>query len=251
MQRTIPRPALIASCVAALGAFSPGPASAAVKPAPVTGSAVSVTPTSATLTGTVDTKGVATVWEFVVGQTSNPFSSTFTTGGSIPAGLLSKVAVSDMATNLTPSTSYTFELLASTGTNGNYYFPLSTVVGLPVVFKTQGAGSASLISKKLKVKQGRVAVGLKCKSTIPCKGQLAITARYKSGRKFKNAACGSASFTVNAGTKKTIKTSKVSAKCKALMVLAHKQTIKAHISVVFPPHYQHSISTNVKLTLIS
>jgi hypothetical protein len=244
MQRNLSRSALVACCVSAAAAFSAAPALAAVTA--VNLPATSVTAGSAVLNGIVTTGGKVTQWEFSYNLVSNPFAGGFTTGAIIPAGATGNTPVSDVATGLTPSTAYTFALVAADVTFGANYYLLSPVYGAPALtFKTRGPGSASLTSKKLKVKGGRVAVGIKCTKAFACDGGvLAITARHKG----KKVACGSATFNVAAGRTKTVKTSKVSATCKALLTLAKKHKISAHLAAGFT--YQKGISKGVTLTQV-
>jgi hypothetical protein len=240
-RRTFLRPALVASCVGAVAAFSAAPALAAVMA--VTGPATSVTASSAILSGTVTTGGKVTQWQFSYSLANNPFAGGYTSAGVIPAGVTTATPVAAIATGLAPSTTYTFDLVASDVTYGSNYYLLAPVYGLPpVTFRTKGPGSASLTSKTLKVAHGRVAAGFKCSTALACNGGvLAITTRSKG----KKVACGSATFNVPAGKKKTVTTSKISAKCKALLALAPKNKLKAHLVAGFT--YQKWISTNVTL----
>jgi hypothetical protein len=132
--------------------------------------------------------------------------------------------VADTITELTPNTTYTFELVATDVTFGSAYFLNSPVYVAPALsFKTKGPGRASLASTKLKVKRGRVVVALNCSTALDCTGgALSITAHSKG----KKVACGHASFTVAAGDTNQVTTSTVSAKCKSLLAAAktHKLT---------------------------
>jgi opacity protein-like surface antigen len=244
MHRTFPRSALIASCAAAAAtaAFSAAPALAAV--AATTGTVTHVTADSADLNGTVSTGGAITEWEFAYSLANNPFVGGFSTGSIIPVGTTAATSVVGKLTKLLPSTRYSYELVATNVTYGNTYYLNSPVYGLPLTFKTKGPGTATLTSTKLKVKHGRVVVGIKCSKAYACDGGvLAITTRHKH----KKVACGSATFSIRAGKKKTITTSKVSATCKALLVLAPKHKIHAGLTAGFT--YQKGISKVVSLTL--
>jgi len=241
MQRRIPRSALAALCVTALAACAAGSAQAAITA--TTLPATSVTADTATLSGTVSTGGALTQWEFAYELTHQLFGGSFSAGGTIPAGTTAAVPVVDTITGLTPSTSYTFDLVATNVTFGSTYYLNSPVYGVPTLtFTTKGPGKASLASTKLKVKRGRVAVPVKCSTALACSGGvLAITTRHKG----KKVACGSATFSVGAGAKKTITTSKVSRKCSALLTLATNHKLKAKLSVGFT--YQKGISKGVTL----
>jgi hypothetical protein len=242
MQRRIPRSALIA-CVAGLTAASAGSAQAAITA--VTGSAVAVTANSAILTGAVSTAGAATHWQFSYTLAGNAFQGSETAGGQIPAGPTAPFPLSDPASNLMPSTPYTFKLIADDDTLGAASTLLAPVYGGLLTFTTKGPGSASLASTRLMVKKGRVIITLRCSNALACSGgTLAITAHHKG----KKVACGSATFNVDAGTTKTVSTSKVSAKCNVLLVAAKKHTISGRLMAGFT--YQTALSKDVTLTSV-
>lgn len=245
MQRRISRSALVASCVAAAAAFSAAPALAAVTA--VTVPATSVTAGTAVLNGSVTTGGVVTDWQFTYNLADNPFIATFTPSVTIPAGTTGATPVAATVTGLTPSTAYTFELVASDVTFGANYYLLSPVYGAPALsFTTNGPGSASLTSTKLKVKRGRVTVGIKCTKAFACSGGLlAITMRHKG----KKISCGHATFNVGAGASKKIKASKVSPTCKSLLMSAKNHKMGARLVAAFT--YQKQISKSVTLKFIS
>jgi hypothetical protein len=206
--------------------------------------ATSVTATTATLNGAVSTGGHATQWEFTYSLANNPFGGGFAGGAIIPAGTTALTPVLAQATNLTPSTTYTFQLLATDVTYGTTYYLNTPVYGGPLTFKTAGPGSASLKGTKLKVKKSRVAVVLACTKALACNGGvLSITTRHKG----KKVSCGTATFSVPAGGKKTIHTSKVSKKCAALLVASSKLKITAKLTAGFT--YQKGISKTVTLVL--
>ncbi len=210
----------------------------------VTAAPTAVTADSATFNGSIVSGGAATAWEFSYSLASNPFVGSETAGGSIPVGTSGTTIVLATATGLIPSTTYTVQLLANPLAPG-FTYPISVIFGGPLTFTTKGAGSAALTSTKLKVAHGRVTVAIKCRSTIPCQGQLAITKRA-SGKK-KPVACGSTSFTVKPGKKKTFTTGKLSGRCAALLAGATNGTISAHLEALFSS-YQKTISKGVTLT---
>jgi hypothetical protein len=239
------RSALLVASVAAFAMFSAGSAFAAVTA--TTGPVTAVTSDGATFSGTVTTGGAGPVpWQFSYCVGGSSFQCTFSTGGVIPAGATAPTPVTDTVTGLlNPSTPYTVTLVATAPGAGGFSYLQTSVFGLPPVpFTTTGPGAANLTSTKLKVKRGRVEVGIKCGKLLDCAGGvLAITARH-AGKKI---ACGSATFTVAAGTTKTVSTSKISAKCKALLVLAKKHVIPAKLTAGFT--FQKGISASVKLKL--
>jgi len=242
MYRGISRSALALSCLAAVAALAAGSAQAAITP--TTEAATSVTATTAILNGAIASGGTDTLWEFSYSLADNPFVGSETAGGTIPAGTSGSTAVLATASGLMPSTKYTFQLVADNGTFGSTYYLLTPIYGGVLSFTTKGPGAASLPKTKLKIVHGRVAVSIKCANALACTGGvLAITTKH-AGKKI---TCGSATFSVAAGKKKTVSTGKISAKCKALLVLAPKNTIKAKLVAGFT--YQKGITKNVTLTL--
>jgi hypothetical protein len=243
MHRRIHRSALVAACVASLMALSAVPALAAV--AASTGAASGVTATSATLNGIVGTgKGTAT-WAFQYGKTAADATSTLAVGTALssttPSAVLAEV------NDLIPSTKYVFRLVTATGISGSTIYPLAIEYGSYLTFKTGSAGKVSLTSKKLKVKKGRVSVDIKCASTLTCTGKLAITAKGTVGTKTETVGCGKVSFTIAAGEKQKVTTSKVSAGCTTLLSGAPKNTISAKLKAKLTT-YQPKVSEKVSLT---
>ena len=95
-------------------------------PAATTGAALSVAPTTATLTGTVDPRGRSTSWRFEYGTTTSYGSSTPSkSAGSGTA----PVAVSAPVDKLTPGVTYHYRLIASnsagsvSGADGTFATP--------------------------------------------------------------------------------------------------------------------------------
>jgi hypothetical protein len=249
MHRGICRSALIASGVAALAAFTAGPALAAGPPiVATTGAVTAVTATTATFSGTVNPAGntVPTPWIFSYCIAGTNFGCTYTTGGMLPAGGTTPVPVTDTATGLTPSTAYTVELIAQSPGSGGFSYLVVPIYGAPPVpFTTTGPGAATLGSTKLKVAGGRVEVPFKCAPALACSGgMVSITTKSKG----KTVACGSASFSVAAGAKAMVNTSKISPKCKALLMGAPtKKGLGAKLSAMFT--YQAGINASVTLKL--
>ncbi len=103
------RTAILAAVLTSLLA-SPAGASAATKPAVSTGGAAHVTPTSATLTGSVDPQGSSTSYVFQYGKTRAYGAQT----GPASAGRGSaKVAATADVTGLAPATTYHYRLVAT------------------------------------------------------------------------------------------------------------------------------------------
>lgn len=246
MQRTIPRLASVAGCVAALAALTAGSAQAAVLTYTATATAVGAD--TATLNGSIVSGGTATAWEFQYG--TSPFVNTYTATGMVPAGAAPSVPVVSVVTGLIPATTYDFQLIGHQGLAGSTTSPLTIAYGGLLTFKTKSAGSASLTSAKLKVKKRRVVAAVKCSSTIACQGLLTITTRHKG----KRVTCGTASFSIDPGTKKTLSTTKVKGTCRTLLTAASPTgatptPIKGYLTAVFTS-FQKTISKPVTLTLV-
>jgi hypothetical protein len=106
--RVRPRSALVAIATTSLAMFAPGVASAA-PPLVTTGGAAQVTITTATLTGTVNPRGLTTSYFFQYGTTTAYGSRTPST--SVGKGGAA-VAAAAQVTGLAPNTRYHYRLLA-------------------------------------------------------------------------------------------------------------------------------------------
>lgn len=246
MQRTIPRLASVAICVVALAGLAAGSAQAAFLS--FTATPTSIGADTATLNGSIVSGGNPTAWEFQYG--TGPFVNTYTATGLVPTGSPASVPVVSVVTGLIPDTTYDVQLIANQGIAGSATTPLTIAYGGLLSFKTKGAGSASLTSTKLKVKKHRVIAAVKCSSTITCQGTLTIATHHQGKRLI----CGTASFSIDPGAKKTLSTTKVKGGCKALLTAASPTgatptPIKAYLTAVFTS-YQKTISKPVTLTLV-
>ena len=112
-------------CVWALLALGAPAAIAAVEPAVSTGNATTITPTSATLNGTVNAEGQATTYHFEYGTTTSYGSQTAMT--SAGAGT-TNVKVSAQLGSVEPATTYHYRLVATNASG--------TALGSDVSFKT-------------------------------------------------------------------------------------------------------------------
>lgn len=122
--RVRPRSALVAVATTSLAMFAPGVASAAT-PLVTTGGAAQVTITTATLTGTVNPRGLTTSYFFQYGTTTAYGTRTpSTSAGKGGAG----VAAAAQVTGLAPNTRYHYRLL---GHNSD-----GTVAGNDRTFRT-------------------------------------------------------------------------------------------------------------------
>jgi hypothetical protein len=248
MQRLKPRTALAAAAVvAAAAAITAGPALAAVTVTTATQPATPVTATTADLNGIVDPDGVEVSYVFKYWLASKPSAATLTPMISIGTGIKTEIPILVEITDLKPGANYKFELLTSTGTPGSAYYPLESGTGGVLGFKTTSAGKLTLTSTKLKVKKSRVSIALKCASTLTCTGKVAITAKGKVGTKTKTYACGSTKFTIAAGDKDKVTTSKISSKCATLLSSATNKKIKAKLTATLTT-YQPTLSKTVSLT---
>jgi hypothetical protein len=92
--------------------------SIAVQPAATTGSATSITSTSATLNGTVNPNGVSTGAFFQYGTTT---SYGYTTSSQVIGSGTSDVSVTDTLTGLSANTTYHFRIVATNSSSGTVY----------------------------------------------------------------------------------------------------------------------------------
>jgi hypothetical protein len=113
------------ACAWAVLAVSAPAAFAAGEPSVSTGNATSITPTSATLNGTVNPEGQSTTYYFEYGTTTSYGSRT--QAASAGAGT-ADVKVTPSVGPLTPSTTYHYRLVATNGSGAT--------LGLDVSFKT-------------------------------------------------------------------------------------------------------------------
>ena len=220
-------------------------------------SATDVTTDSALLSGSVDTGGVATAWQFEYGASSDYGSLTAST--AIPGGD-GTVGVQASITGLQPATTYHFQLLASTGSDGSYYYPLSTTNGgdltfttasLPVTKPVAGTGGVTVtVPTRAPVgvaKSGQVSLSLRCAAgDTSCSGKVKITDRVKVGKKFETLTFGSVSYTIKAGHKPTIKV-KLTKSAIALLKKAPHHELKVKLTIT--PKHGRAITKTVTLKL--
>jgi hypothetical protein len=242
MKWRIGRLTLITCCATALPALFAAPALAATA---TTGSAINVTQTTATLTGTVATGGVATVWQFEYGTTVAYGSKAPSTAQPLAGSATPNSVHADVA-GLRPNTVYHFRLDAATGTPNNPYFPFSVSSGKDMTFKTS-AGTIALKSTKLTVKNRKVSVTLKCQSVAPCKGKLSISALTVFNNKITTVGCASKGFTIGAGSSSTL-TPGVSGRCLRLLRSAPNHRLKGKLKATTTTG-QPTLNRNVTLIL--
>ena len=198
-----------AACAIASVAWAPASAQADAVVA-TTGPGVAAGPTGEYLTGGINTFGGATIWQFEWGTTTGYGHKTPLQ--TIPAGR-GFVVVASPLTGLRPNTIYHFRLDARAEVAGpyGYYYGLGGV-GADQTFTTPGAGAIKLSSTKLRVRNGKVSVGLKCASTIACKGRYSATVRGKVHGAVRTISCFSARFSLRAGANHSF-TTRVSTSC--------------------------------------
>jgi hypothetical protein len=182
-------------------------------------------------------------YEFEYGLADRPGFSSDTTAVSV-SGVTASTDVLAEITGLKPSTKYKFQLVTGVQPPAGSTAAPSSLSGGVLTFTTGGAGKVSLTSRKLKVRKGRVVVRFNCASTLTCTGKVSITAKTDVGA---TVACGTASFTIAAGERQTVRTHKVSASCKALLTDTPGNVITARLKARFTT-YQSRFSKSVTLT---
>jgi hypothetical protein len=243
MNISIRRFAVIGLLSAVMAGLMAGSALAAT-PTPTTNAASGVGVTTATLNGSIQTGGVATLWQFQYG-TSTSYGKT-TKANTIPAGGGS-VVVSSSITGLTANKKYHFRLVVQTGT-GTSYYPIVTTNGADRTFTTKSIGKVTLPNlSRLKIKNGSTSFGLKCTSLVNCKGKLTLTARVKVGKKRQNITFANKSFNIKHGKKSTLKFKLSGKGLTALRKAAHRR-LNVKLLIKFSSH-QPTISKTIRLFL--
>jgi hypothetical protein len=216
-------------------------AAVAAPPTPTTLPAKPVTTTSATLQGTVDTSGAATLYQFQYGRSTS--YSSMTIAHVIPAGQ-GTVSVSVKTTGLLPGRRYHFRLVAQAGP-GSQYYPLVINFGSDRSFVT-AAGKLTLPSK-LTVRHGIATAGLTCVSNLTCKGTAKLTLATGHGKNRHLITLAKTSFKVRAHRHATIKL-RLSGKALSLLRAARHHRLGATF-VVTPSTGQSPASRHVTLIL--
>jgi hypothetical protein len=230
--------ATLATSGAALVTF--GVSLAAADSVAVNGGATYASATSEMLNGVATTTDPDSSYQFEYG-TAPDFSGTpsYTHLAVISKGT---TVVGATVTGLTTGQKYYFRLLVFQGSY-NTKTSMSDALSFVAGQKPNGgggggggggstSGTASLISTKLKVKNGTVAIPLKCTggSGAVCKGSVAITARGRlgKGKPKKTYKCGSGAFSATGGNGQVVN-GKLSKGCGKL--LAHKRHHKLHATL--------------------
>jgi hypothetical protein len=129
-----------------------------------------VTARTAALRGSINTAGKAVTWQFQFGRTTNYNKGTPIQ--TISSGATSPTKVSWTLKRLKPDTLYHYRLVAIYTSGGRQ----TTTYGQDLTFTTNTTGKFLLLSRRLKVAGGFVAVPLKCQSQLKCVSQFTITA---------------------------------------------------------------------------
>ncbi len=176
--------------------------------------ATNITPNSAVLNASIQTRGQATEWEFQYGVASDHAHSTPVM--QIPAGR-GTVNVSEQITGLTANTTYRFRVIAISGFGSHY---VETYYAADRFFTTnRWHGSVRLDRKRLHVSRKVVAIRLTCASKRACHGHLSIV---RGG----TVVCAKKSFRIGAGATRTVR-ARVSTACMALLASAPQHRIRA------------------------
>lgn len=116
-------------------ASSGEPTTAVHPPLVTTGAATNVTSSSVKLTGSVDPQGALTYWQFEFGSTTSYGGLFPSTAGQLAAGQGAQSVNVDIASGLSPGTTYHYRLVGSNSAG--------TVHGTDGVFTTAAAGSGT------------------------------------------------------------------------------------------------------------
>lgn len=199
-------------------------------PTGTTSAATAITPTGATLNGTVNPHGQATTYRFQLG-TSTAYGTTLPAPDGAVGSDSSDHSISQAVSGLTPNTTYHYRIVAS-GLG-------LTIPGADTTFTTASRCDGMVISGgRVKVKNGKAAIQLS--SSGACKGTLALfikappkgkakgkgkgkakgrakgSATKKKGKGGKPTQIGSASFSLGLGETKTVDVSLSAAALKRL-----------------------------------
>jgi hypothetical protein len=210
---------------AAAGLLSVGAQSGYASLVATTGTASSVTSTSATLNGVALTLSLTSEWVFEYG-TSTAYGS-YSHGSSVGLGL---TALSQTVTGLAPDTTYHFRLVVVQGDPSN---PSSYSDGADATFTTAPQappyGKASVPSHRLTVQHGFASVRILCSGArgSACKGKLALMARSKRGRLV---SCGSGVLTASGGHREQV-ASQLDGACMSLLKNSSKHRVRGELKL--------------------
>jgi hypothetical protein len=222
-----------------------------------TGSATSITRTSAILNGTVDPQNIDSVWSFAWGPTSTyaHYTPVQPIQGDGP------MHVSVPISGLAPGTLYHFRLVVLQGS-----YPSQTAsAGIDVTFVTATSNStggsssggsrstpqygvAVLGNRTLAVHGGVVSMAWVCRGTrgARCRGRIDITARGRVRGRPRTVSCGSGKIVASVGHRHIVR-GRVSGDCETLLKKARRHRVVATLVSTFST-YQTPLKTRVTLT---
>lgn len=179
-----------------------------------TGTATSITSTSATLNGVALTLNPSSAWSFQYGTTTAYGEAS--RSASIGLGLTS---VSTTVTGLRPSTTYHFRLVVLQGSPADasdYSAGDDVTLTTPAAAAAASAyGHTSLQTHALRVRRGATSLEFGCAGSNRqvCKGKLALVLRRADGTLV---GCSSAKLSAAGGHRRTLRT-ELSGACRALL----------------------------------
>jgi hypothetical protein len=227
---------VIVASGAALATF--GVSLAAADSVAVNGGATYISPTSEMLNGVATVTDADSSFQFEYGTTPD-FSGTPSYTHVVVIGK-GTTAVSATVAALTTGQKYYFRLLVFQGSY-NTKTSMSDTLSFTAGSSQPGGGgatfgTASLMSTKLQVKKGTVAIPLKCAGAAGavCKGSVAITARGRLGKHKRKHTfkCGSGSFSATAGNAQVVN-GKLSKGCGKLLARSKHHKIRGTLKATF------------------
>jgi hypothetical protein len=192
----------------------------------VTGSATSITSTSAVLNGIANPTSDNSSWTFQYGTNQGYGSDTAVQ--TVSRGVH---AVSIRLGNLRPGTTYHYRIVVSPPGP-----PGTSELGADATFTTKPAapvyGRASLATTKLKVRHGAVTLAFRCrgKATARCAGKAVLTTRSKA----RTVRCGTGRFSGPVGPETA--RIRLSHQCAALLKAAKRHTLHGTLVVTYSTH---------------
>ncbi len=268
MTRMLPRLALVATSVLALGGFAAS--SALAQATPTTTLASHITAESAVLTGTIDTTttaGSSVCYSFeydtladYLGDQNNimstddvcvPSGSGVITVSS-PVGCYPQVTCAGDNLPLTPGSEYQYILSAQyePGTGATAYATAEQLNSLQLTFSTTPLGTVSISSRTLAVKSnGKTSISIVSNSQQAAQGAWKLTVKSKG--KTITALSGNLNIAAaSAGSKRTkAYTGKLSSKVRSLLAKASKNKLSAQLTITLTSDQNVAVKNPVTLAL--
>lgn len=221
---------------------APGVITKVQAPSATTAAATAITPTSATLNGSVNPNGSATAFSFQLGTTT-AYGTTIPLPAASVGSDTSDHALSAIASGLAPGTTYHYRIVATNQVGFE-------TAGADMTFTTAPSFTGVKIPRKAKVKKGKALV--KLLSQVASQGKLVLFGP-KAGKTGKASAkgrkgpkLGSASFSLAAGKAKIVR---VPLKARALKLLK-KGKVKATAVVTATDQFGVKRTTQRKIVLV-